>query len=333
MSTTIEHLPVEIWFQTFVYLKASDRFEAFSNLNKRLDDILLASQTKISLKSHDNEAYYLLRHVLPKLTHRQYVTGLRLERTNKIDLEYYAGLFDFPQIDTLILHRLDVNKELLNIIRNSLTHLRYLNISTKMSINYKMNSVLLQLVLTLPHLQMCSMRLTIATHSCQLSNELQSPMRSLKLLDKKNICFVGQLRNILSHLPNLHSLNITAKQLSLDSVVDKQNIDSYRTEISSLTLYICEFAMPFVQLTEFLSNFAPNLTEFKLTIISSFPDTSCLDYHTWTVFIKSLSKLKTVTLHVTHANDVQERTWKKCRVKLIDLMRENLIQSEIRSAV
>ena len=84
MSTTIEHLPVEIWFQTFVYLKASDRFKAFSNLNKRLDDILLASQTKISLKNHDDEAYYLLRHVLPKLTHRQYVTGLRLERTNKV---------------------------------------------------------------------------------------------------------------------------------------------------------------------------------------------------------------------------------------------------------
>ncbi|CAF1144107.1 unnamed protein product [Adineta ricciae] len=333
MSTTIEHLPVEIWFQTFAYLKTFDRFKTFSNLNKRLDDILLASQTKISLKNHDDEAYYLLRHVLPKLTHRQYVTGLRLENTNKIDLEYYAGLFDFPQIDTLILHRLDVNKELLNIIRNSLTHLRYLNISTKMSINYKMTSVLLQLVLTLPHLQMCSMQLSIATHSCQLSNELRSPIQSLRLLGKKNICFVRRLGNILSHLPNLHSLNITAKQLSLDSAVDEQNISSYRTEISNLTLYICEFTMPFAQLTEFLSGFAPNLTDFKLTIISSFPDTSCLDYHTWSVFIKSLSKLKAVTLHLAHANDVQERRWKKCRVKLIDLMRENLIQSEIRSAV
>ena len=86
MRSKIEHLSVELWLEILGYLKFRHQFNAFFNLNSKLNQILLSYPTKISCKNNDEDAQYLLKNILPYLTHRNNVTGLRLENTNKVSI-------------------------------------------------------------------------------------------------------------------------------------------------------------------------------------------------------------------------------------------------------
>jgi hypothetical protein len=84
MFTKLEDLPTELWLEIFTYMNIRDQFNAFFNLNKRLNQILFSNRYQISCKDNDDDTQYLLQHVLPYLTHREDTTRLRLENTNKV---------------------------------------------------------------------------------------------------------------------------------------------------------------------------------------------------------------------------------------------------------
>ena len=85
MSNKIEDLSIELWLEIFSYLKIRHQFSAFFHLNKRLNQILFSYRTQISWKNNDEDAQYLLKYILPYLTHREDITGLRLENTKKVN--------------------------------------------------------------------------------------------------------------------------------------------------------------------------------------------------------------------------------------------------------
>ncbi len=85
MSSKIEDLAIELWLEIFSYLKIRHQFSAFFDLNKRLNQILFSYRTQISWKNNDEDAQYLFKYILPYLTHREDITGLRLENTKKVN--------------------------------------------------------------------------------------------------------------------------------------------------------------------------------------------------------------------------------------------------------
>ncbi|UJR32019.1 hypothetical protein I4U23_019488 [Adineta vaga] len=331
MSSTIEDLAVELWFDIFLYLKISDQFQAFFNLNKRLNDILLVSPTKISCKNDDEEAQYLLRYVLPNLTHRYYVTGLRLEAINKIDLKSYGALFNFHQLDTLILHRLNINEDFLDVFQQNLFHLRDLNISPKVSMNKKTMSTVLEMILCLPNLQICRMHLKLSMSHFLLDKSIQSSIRYLRLSGTNGVCYIDRLMHILQHLPYLQSLYITANQLNFIHLDNLMNTNTYQTSISNLTLNINELVIPLVELTDFISNLTPYLQKLKLTCRTHFQNTSYLDCRIWKTFVKSLPELKNIHLKFCYTSHIDGTVWNDRCILLTQLMAKNLIDLHIHS--
>jgi hypothetical protein len=84
MYRKIEDLSIELWLEIFSYLNILHQFNAFFNLNKRLNQILFSYRTQINCKNNDENTQYLFKHILPYLTHPENVTGLRLENTNNV---------------------------------------------------------------------------------------------------------------------------------------------------------------------------------------------------------------------------------------------------------
>ena len=84
MHSTIEDLSIELWLEIFSYLKVHEQFHAFFNLNKYLNRILFSYRTHLSSKNNDEDSQCLFTYILPCLTHREDVTGLRLENTKKV---------------------------------------------------------------------------------------------------------------------------------------------------------------------------------------------------------------------------------------------------------
>ena len=84
MGTRIEDFSTELCLEFFSYLNVRDRFNAFFNLNQRLNQILLSHENRISWKDADQDAQYLLKHVLPVLPDRNRVVALRLENFRKV---------------------------------------------------------------------------------------------------------------------------------------------------------------------------------------------------------------------------------------------------------
>lgn len=85
MCSTIEDLAIELWLEIFNYLKLVHQFNAFFNLNKRLNQILFSYRSHIISKNNDEDSQYLFTHILPFLTHREGVTKLKFENTNKVN--------------------------------------------------------------------------------------------------------------------------------------------------------------------------------------------------------------------------------------------------------
>jgi hypothetical protein len=83
MYSKIEDLAIELWLEIFSYLKTQHQFNAFFNLNKRLNEILFSYRTRIICKNNDEDTQYLFKYILPYLAHQENVTELRLENTTK----------------------------------------------------------------------------------------------------------------------------------------------------------------------------------------------------------------------------------------------------------
>ncbi|CAF2713658.1 unnamed protein product [Rotaria sp. Silwood2] len=324
MHSKIEYLSIELWLEIFTYLKIRHQFNAFFNLNKRLNRILLSYQVHFTLKNNDEDTQYLLKYVLPYLTQQENVTGLRLENTNKVDLISNAKSLYFPRLTTLFLHRLHITKDFLSLFQKNSTHLRYINISSIVSGDKILLHQLLEMILSLSNLRTCRLCLGISMSPIQLRFSSKSSIKNLKLIRIYENFFIDRFIILLQCLPYLQSLHIIANQINFSSTKNTNNI--YCTvPISSFTLNINKVNVSFVQFTNFMLCVTPYLQDLNFICRTSVQNLNYLNHREWMIFIQSLPNLKKVTLDIYPSNDIHEQIWnKKCQI-LVDLMIKNHI--------
>jgi hypothetical protein len=165
---------------------------------------------------------------------------------------------------------------------------------------------LLEMIISLPNLHICSLRLGISMCSVQPSVSLKSPIKNLRLTGMNEICFTNRLMILLQHLPCLQSLHIIANQLNF-------------------ILNINEFIVPIVQFTNFILNLTPYVQELKIICRTPIQNLIYLDHQEWIKLIKSLPNLKELTLDIRRTNDIDEKTWDKSCQLLTKLMTINHI--------
>ncbi len=219
---------------------------------------------------------------------------------------------------------MNINKNFLPIFQQNTSHLRYLNISPIVSIDKKSMHQLLEMIISLPNLQICSLRLGIVMCFVQPSVSLKSPIKNLRLTGMNEPCFTNRLMILLQHLPCLQSLHIIANQLNFMSTIKLDDI-SCTAPISIFILNINEFIVPIVQFTNFILNLTPYVQELKIICRTPIQDLTYLDHREWIKLIKSLPNLKELTLDIRRTNDIDEKIWdKRCQL-LTKLMTINHI--------
>jgi hypothetical protein len=319
MYSKIEDLAIELWLEIFSYLKLTHQFNAFSNLNKRINQILFSYRTHLSSKNNDEDSQYLFTYILPCLTHRENVTCLKLENTNKVtQLIDKTDLLDFPRLKTLTLHRLNITKNFLDIFQQNTTHLRYLNISSLVSGNKKYLHQLLEMIISLQNLQQCRLRLGISMSPCLLQITSKSPMKDLRLIAMNENCATNRLIILLQYLPCLQSLHIIANQLNLTPMTDSANVCI--APISSFTLNLHQWNVSLLELTRFILTLTPHVQELKIICRTPLENLTYLNPEEWILFVQSLPNLEKLTLGIDRRNDIDEQIWTKSCQKLTKLI-------------
>jgi hypothetical protein len=229
-------------------------------------------------------------------------------------------LIQFPRLKTLILHRLNITKDLVDLFQENTTHLRYLNISSIVSGDKKALHQLLEMIISRPCLETCRIRLGISMSPIQLKSSSKSPIKSLRLIGKNENCSTDRLMMLLQHLPELQSLHIIANQLNFTST---NNICT--APISNFILNIHQFNISFVHFIHFISNLTPDVEELKVICRTPLENMAYLDYREWIMFIALLPNLKKMTLDISRATQINEQIWERNCQQLIKLMTSNRI--------
>ncbi|CAF4427043.1 unnamed protein product, partial [Adineta steineri] len=146
------------WLDIFTYLNTRDQYNGFYNLNTKINQFLLDYYYHINLKHNDENSEYLCEHVLSHLTHSRYISSLRLENINQMNIFQNLTLLHFPRLYSLTLSRLHITNTILDLLRYYAPHLQFLNISLFVSNKW---NVLLESILSLPVLQICYLNLGI----------------------------------------------------------------------------------------------------------------------------------------------------------------------------
>lgn len=226
---------------------------------------------------------------------------------------------------TFILHRLHITQNILNIFQQNTTHIRYVHISSVISGDKIHLHQLLELVLSLPNLRKCHLRLGIGLCSDSLTISQKSPMKYLQLNGANEFCRTDRLIELLEYLPYLQTLHIIANQLNIIST----NVIPSNISISHFILNINEFNVSLIQFLTFISILTPNIEELTILCRTPLNDISYLNHREWIAFIHSLPNLKKLTLKLSRSNTIDEQIWTKTCEKLTKFLTKTFILSQI----
>jgi hypothetical protein len=184
---------------------------------------------------------------------------------------------------------------------------------------------LLEMIISLPNLQICRLRLGISMSPIQLKISSKSPMKNLRLNGMNENCSIDRLIVLLEHLPCLQSLHIIANQLNIVSTTNTKTISSCTVPISMFTLNINQFNIPFGQFSNAIVTLTPYVEELKIICRTPLENLTYLNHREWILFIRSLPNLKKMTLEISRTSAIDEQKWDKNCQKLTKLMTENHI--------
>ncbi len=222
---------------------------------------------------------------------------------------------------------MNITKGLLNIFQQNTSHLRYLNISSVVSGDKKCIHQLLEMIISLPNLQICRLRLGISMSPIQLKISSKSPIKNLRLFGINENCSIDRLILLLQHLPCLQSLHIIANQLNCVSKINTKFI--FTAPISNFILNIHQFNVPFIQFTNFILTLTPCVQELTIICRTPLENLNYLNHQEWILFIQSSPNLKKLTLNIDRISTINEQIWEKNCQKLTKLMTENHIAIQI----
>ncbi|CAF0810024.1 unnamed protein product [Adineta steineri] len=303
----LEDLPSELWLDIFTYLNTRDQYNGFYNLNTKINQFLLSYHYHISLKHNDENSEYLCEHVLPDLTHSKYISSLRLENINQMNIFQNLTLLHFPRLYSLTLSRLHITNTILDLLRYYAPHLQYLNISLFVSNKW---NILLESILSLPVLQICYLNLGIAQCPIKSSNILESPIKHLTLVGSHHSCCMKKLTSLLNHLPFLNSLCIKCNKLECNQIISNQ-IHNKSLSCSSFSLTINNLPELFINFTLFLFTTMPHLEKLKIKCCNPLLNLVYINVYLWIKLLDLLINLKEIVLIFTLDKTINEKSWNK----------------------
>ena len=173
---------------------------------------------------------------------------------------------------------------------------------------------LLTMILSLPQLHTCQLRLAIGTSPIPLKSVLNSPIQRLKLIGLTEVCSLDRLSLLLGSLPSLQSLSIVTQKLTWTATPSKSNLN-IQVPISTFTLKIQELDIPAYLFLQFVSSVMPQLETLTIVCLLAQPDHSYVDRMQWNVILELRRSLRQVTLMIHRASTVDEHIWnKKCEL-------------------
>ena len=186
--------------------------------------------------------------------------------------------------------------------------LRYLYVSPVVSGSKATIHQLLEMILSLPNLRFCRLRLGISMSPLPLKPPSKSPMEDLRLIGMNEQCSIDRLFVLTQYLPSLKSLHIIANQLNFTSTT-LSNICT--ASISNLTLNLNQFNFLFFQLTSFILALTPYVQELTIICRTPLEDLTHLNPWEWLAFIQSVHHLRKLTLGLTRGRTINQQTWDK----------------------
>jgi len=202
----IEHLSNEIFYEIFDYLDGYDIYQAFSNLNIRLENLLINSSLSMKIEISSNTILDSSYERFLKLNQHHIIS---FDFDSKSNLDESMTLFTtdlfFPRLQSLVLKPLSAYKCLIVLFYlKSLPYLSSLSICLD-NCFYDLGDIY-QMIF---HLSLKYFRVGVPRHphlSITIPIAGQNQFSSIEYLVIYHICTFNQLTNILSYTPRLSNL-------------------------------------------------------------------------------------------------------------------------------
>ncbi|CAF4080837.1 unnamed protein product [Adineta steineri] len=284
--TCLENLSNELLYEILEYLDAYDIHKSFSNLNNRLQNLIISSSILLRIKL-DSESKSLLeyrcQHVIIPNSHRILSLHLPDFSTDQllIDTFFNHCIIDptFHRLESIVLKGIKTEKLLTTLFYlKSLPRLFSLNIFIKNNDYYDLGNIY-PLIFSLPTLKYN--RLSVSTHKVQINipHVINKKFSTIEYMVIAHCCTLNQLNSIVHYTPQL-------RRLSCNQVIESD--ENYKNELSMKlphlkSTYFGEFSASFDEFEVFIKEIS-----FQLQILNirMFWNKACLDGNRWKRLIK-----------------------------------------------
>ncbi|CAF1052724.1 unnamed protein product [Adineta ricciae] len=275
-NTAVEYLSNELFLEIFDYLDAYHIWKAFTNLNKRFQDLLSSSslRLKVIMKSND-QSPGCDDQVNCIVQHKHQLASLSLYDSTFIDQFFQTitcGSF-FQRLESVVLENLkprDLLPILLKLIRVPRLSLLMLTVCNGNAIPDFSNAY--RLILGLPMIQYIKLRYLGPTPLLLLRN-ISDQYSTLKRLNLDHTCQSADLVYLLSYTPCLSHLRCRTLKPS------QQMNEKLAVSVPYLTyLFLEECDLHFYELEIFIKKLASQLRTFRILRLK---DTTYLDHERW----------------------------------------------------
>ncbi|CAF3886541.1 unnamed protein product [Adineta steineri] len=299
--TCLENLSNEILYEILEYLDAYDILKSFSNLNNRLQNLIISSSILLRIEL-DSESKSLLeyrcQHVIIPNSHRILSLHLPDFSTDQllIDTFFNHCIIDptFHRLESIVLKGIKTEKLLTTLFYlKSLPRLFSLNIFIKNNDYYDLGNIY-PLIFSLPTLKYN--RLSISTHKVQINipHVINKKFSTIEYMVIAHCCTLNQLNSIVHYTPQL-------RRLSCNQVIESN--ENYKNELSMKlphlkSTYFGEFSASFDEFEVFIKEIS-----FQLQILNirMFWNKACLDGNRWKRLIKEyMPQLEKFYFHFNH---------------------------------
>ncbi|CAF1097848.1 unnamed protein product [Adineta ricciae] len=275
-NTAIEYLSNELFLEIFDYLDAYHICKAFTNLNKRFQDLLSSSSLRLKaiIKSND-QSFGFDDQMNCIVQYKHQFVSLSLYDSTFIDRFFQTITFDsfFQRLESIVLENLnpcDLLSILLKLIRVPRLSLLILTVCNGHAIPDFSN--VYRIILGLPMIQYSKLSYLGPTPLLLLRN-ISDQYSTLKRLNLDHACQSADLVYLLSYTPCLSHLCCRTLKPS------HQMNEKLAVSVPYLTyLSLVECDLHFYELEIFIKKLASQLRTFRILVLK---DTTYLDHKRW----------------------------------------------------
>lgn len=301
-SNCLENLSIELFYEIFDYLDGDAVCKAFSNLNIRLQNLILSASLLLKINILLNSKSTIencCRNMIFPNRHR--ILSLHLREESLGDELFNHCTFDssFSRLESLILNRMTPSKLLMSLFYlNSLPCLFALTIYMEEGEYYYNLGDVYRLVFSLPVLKQS--KLSILNYDeidIVVPNVINGKVSSIQYLILNYSLTLSQLTGLLHHTPQLCHLVCDRLEESDENVED--NLPLTLSNLRYLSIGRCQ--VEFDQFEVFIKSISSALTVLRISVSWN---TAYLDANRWErLIIRHISHLKKFHFHCKHDID------------------------------